>query len=189
MLGRRPENDQKFILSHLGVFYALVATIFVIPLLAAVVVVLIKGVFDLRYVILIGGAVLVLGFCVWMVIWGIRFFRKIRQSGDATARDFYEQKDAGEAMELSFFGGLFKVSYKGRPEPGHAEGRLIAADRSRDATPLLNSPGQPDRRPDLVSRLRALSELKDAGHIDDQEYQQIKQRLIDGRESETLNSG
>jgi hypothetical protein len=40
MFVRRPKSDQKFILSHMGVFYALVATIFVIPLLAAVVVVL-----------------------------------------------------------------------------------------------------------------------------------------------------
>lgn len=176
MLGRRPNSDQKFILSHLGVFYALVATIFVIPLMAAVVVVLIKGVFDLRYVILIGGTVLVLGFCIWMVIWGIRFFRKIRQSGDTAAGDFYEQKAAGEAMELSFFGGLFKVSYKGDPESGRAhDGNLIAADPSKTATPLLNSPKQAD----LVSRLQALSELKNAGHIDEQEYQKIKQRLLD----------
>ncbi|MFO7930064.1 MAG: SHOCT domain-containing protein [Thermodesulfobacteriota bacterium] len=179
MLGRRPNNDQKFILSHLGVFYALVATIFVIPLMAAVVVVLIKGVFDLRYVILIGGAFLVLGFCIWMVIWGIGFFRKIRQSGDATARDFYGQKAAGEAVELSFFGGLFKVSYKGSPEAGRADANhLIAQDHANDATYLLSSPGQSD----LVSRLRALTELKDAGNIDEQEYQKIKQRLIDGTE-------
>ncbi|MFO7860202.1 MAG: SHOCT domain-containing protein [Desulfosalsimonas sp.] len=179
MLGRRPNSDQKFILSHLGVFYALVATIFVIPLFAAVVVVLIKGVFDLRHVILIGGAVLVLGFCIWMVIWGIRFFRKLRQSGDATARDFYEQKAAGEAVELSFFGGLFKVSYKGDPEQGPGDANLIAADHDNAAIPLLNSPEQPD----LVSRLQALTELKDAGHIDEQEYRKIKQRLIDGTEN------
>jgi hypothetical protein len=176
MLGRRPNSDQKFILSHLGVFYALVATIFVIPLMAAVVVVLIKGVFDLRYVILVGGAVLVLGFCIWMVIWGVRFFRKIRQSGDATARDFYEQKAAREAVELSFFGGLFKVSYKGDAEPGRArDGNRIAADPANTPTPLLSSPKQQD----LVSRLQALSELKNAGHIDEQEYRKIKQSLID----------
>lgn len=179
MLGRRPNSDQKFILSHLGVFYALVATIFVIPLLAAVVVVLIKGVFDLRYVILVGGAVLVLGFCMWMVIWGIGFFRKIRQSGDATARDFYEQKAANEAVELSFFGGLFKVSYKGGAEPGRGGGHLIAADSANGVTPLLNSPEQTD----LVSRLQALTELKDAGHIDEQEYRKIKQKLIDSTDN------
>ena len=171
VFNRRPKPDQKFLLSHLGLFYALVATLFAVPLIAAVVVVLIKGIIDLRYVILIGGALLMLGFAIWMTRWGIGFFRKIKFDGDATARSFNHRSAGGEAVELSFFGGLFKVSYKGHPEK-----EWLPAERLRHPSRLLDETGQPAG--ELVTQLQALSDLKNSGDIDENEYQQIKRRLI-----------
>ena len=171
VFSRRPKQDQKFLLSHLGLFYALVATLFVVPLGAAVVVVLIKGIIDLRYAILIGGALLMLGVGIWMTRWGIGFFRKLKSDGDATARSFNCRATGGEAMELSFFGGLFKVSYKGHPEK-----EWLPAERLRHSSQLLDEAGQPAG--ELVTQLQALSDLKNAGDIDESEYQQIKRRLI-----------
>jgi hypothetical protein len=171
MFVRRPKSDQKFILSHMGVFYALVATIFVIPLLAAVVVVLIKGIIDLRYVILIGGGLLALGFCAWMVRWGIGFFRKMQSAGARSAQSYGNQMPDGQDIELSFLGGLFKVSYKGRLNQN-----LLETDNP--GNPRLLADGSAGNQPDLVSRLQILSELKNCGDIDELEYQKIKDQII-----------
>ncbi len=48
------KKKQMYLLSNLGLFYLILIAFFAVPLLGAFVIVLIKGIIDFRYAILVG---------------------------------------------------------------------------------------------------------------------------------------
>jgi hypothetical protein len=74
-------QTQLHILSSVGLFYLIIVALFAIPLLATFVVFLIQGVFDLRYAILIVGALISVLLIYYIGKFFYRLVRKIIQDG------------------------------------------------------------------------------------------------------------
>ncbi|OQY56714.1 MAG: hypothetical protein B6245_17950 [Desulfobacteraceae bacterium 4572_88] len=173
---------QLDILSQVGLFYLLIIAFFAVPLLGAFVIVLIKGVVDFRYAILLGG-VLLLGIALFGLVQFLRkLFWKIRQDGASTHQEMREKMRQGEQVQLSILNGLISFSYGGggrgvKALPGgHEDGSGPSA-----LLPYVGEQKEPTR--DLIVQLKELSELKKQGVIDEDEFQKIKARLIETPDS------
>ena len=170
---------QLDILSQVGLFYLLIIAFFAVPLLGAFVIVLIKGVVDFRYAILLGG-VLLLGIALFGLVQFLRkLFWKIRQDGVSTHQEMREKMRQGEQVQLSILNGLISFSYGGgvKALPGGHE------DGSGPSALLPHVGEQKGQTQDLIVQLKELSELKKQGVIDEDEFQKIKARLIETPDS------
>ena len=202
---------QVHMMSDFGLFYLIIITFFAVPLVGAFVVVLIRGVADLRHLIIAGGAVLIVIALYLLVkalisagsIISIRGYRKVRQDGLATNQDAKERSARGEPIQISVFNGLMTFTYGGAYLPGlpdiHRESS--ASSTSSDTLNTLNTsdtsdttallPHMPDDHSDLshysiVRQLRELSLLRKQDIISEDEFQIIKTRLIfDLRQAQT----
>lgn len=166
-----------YIMSNIGLFYLIILAFFAIPLLGAFVVVFIKGVADYRHAILVGGAVILVIALYAFVQFLRRTFRKIRQDGLAANQDAKGKMNRGEPVQISMFNGLLTFTYGGQQYanalPYHQE--------SQGNLPLLPSAAERQHQPpDMVLRLKELSELRKEGVINEDEFQTIKKRLIAG---------
>jgi hypothetical protein len=178
MVQKKMKSDyfkrQLYFMSSIGLFYIIIIALFAVPLLAAFVVVVIRGVFDFRYIIL-GGAVILIGFVIFFISkFLIRLIAKIRKDGFLALRQAREQARKGESVQVELFGGLVKLSYAGKNDPqslscGYHEPLLIEGRRENL---------QPETDP--IEKLKRLSELKDQGIIEEDEFLLLKKKVIRG---------
>lgn len=166
---------QIHILSSVGLFYLIIIALFAIPLLAAFVVVLIQGVFDFRYVIIVAGAIGI-GLAIYYTVrLCCRLFRKIRQDGALAIGRARERASRGESVQLQLLGGLFSFSYGGNG--GSKNPDMIAY--GNQPTAFIEDMRE-DRfvNYDPIRQLKELSALKNQGVIDEHEFQKLKEKLI-----------
>ncbi len=160
------------LLSSLGLFYLIIVALFAVPLLATFVVVLIKGVLDFQYLIL-GGGIVVGSFLAYFVgRFCYRLFRRLKTDGASAIGLAKERASRGETVQLELLGGLFSLSY------GGDGGRQGIDYRERDVLLLEGSGENSGAAADPVRKIKELSELKDQGIIDDDEFRKLKEKLI-----------
>jgi hypothetical protein len=163
---------QFYMLSSLGLFYAILIALFAIPLVGACVVILIKGVLDLRYFIFAGG-------CIGLVILGVlaakalkRLWYRFKRDGSCAVEMLNRQQLMGQPVEISILGGLLKFT-TGQPRPTgdpaipHHRPALLPHCRDRETAT------------DIVYQLQGLRELKHAGTISADEFDLLKAMLIE----------
>lgn len=173
---------QVYVLGSLGLFYVIILALFAIPLLGTFVVILIKGVLDLRYVILAGFALLGIGALVLLVRLVRRLVRKFRTDGTLIRQNMQEYMQHGQPVQLSLFKGLLTFSY-GAP----AASSPVLIENSPAAMPLLPSPpsasfvgdNQPITGDYCLARLEVLADLQARGLLTPNEFARLKARLLD----------
>ncbi|MDM8524620.1 SHOCT domain-containing protein [Desulfococcaceae bacterium HSG8] len=166
---------QVYIMSNLGIFYIIIVGFFAVPLLGAFVVVLIKGVVDLRYFIIIGGVLLSVIALYALIKFLQRMFRKIRQDGFAANQEIKEKMGQGEPVQISVFNGLLTLNYGGRQHTN----ALPFQENPALPNPMTEKQQQPS---DLVTQIRGLADLREKGVITEDEFQKIKAKLINASE-------
>lgn len=164
---------QTYIMSNLALFYLIIIALFAVPLLGTFVVVLIKGVIDLRF-ILLPLAMLIICLILFLAGRGLwRLIRRIRKDGGSAVEAARKQSQEGQAVQISVFNGLFSLTF------GHPQNPPALPHES--APKSLPSPSEQDSedKRDVVCRLNELVALRKAGEIDDQEFEILKAQLID----------
>lgn len=163
---------QFYFLSSLGIFYLILIALFAIPLLGTFVVILIKGALDLRYVIIAGG-------CVGLVLFSwlaIRFFRRMwrrfRQDGVVVGEEVRRNLLLGKPVEISILNGMVKFSC------GNDQAEPTAA-LPQERRPMLPSPDGRSGSGSILDQLQHLSDLKQSGAIDAEEFNLLKSMLIE----------
>lgn len=163
---------QFYFLSSLGIFYIILIALFAIPLLGTFVVILIKGALDLRYVIIAFG-------CVGLIIlsWiAVKLFNRMwlrfRRDGSVVGEEVRRSLLLGKPVEISIFNGMLKFSCGG----GQTDSPLSLAPENR---PMLPCPPKSDGSGSILDQLQHLSELKQTGAIDADEFNMLKAMLIE----------
>lgn len=171
-----PEKEywqrQFYFLSSLGIFYIILIALFAIPLLGTFVVILIKGALDLRYVIITAGcvALVIIG---WLAVkLGMRLWRNFRRDGALAGQAFRRSLFLGKPVEISVFNGMLKLS--------------CGQDRSEftPSLPQMEQPLLPEANGQIgaggiLDQLKQLSDLRQAGAIDENEFKTLKAMLIE----------
>lgn len=161
-------------MSSVGLFYIIIIALFAVPLLAAFVVVLIQGVFDFRYIILAVGLI-VTGVAFYFTLrFFIRLILNIRRGSAMAVNHARERARRGESVQLELLGGLLKLSYGGKNDPDslpHYKQEPLLIEDLRE-----NRQSQTDP----VEKLKELSELKNKGIIEEDEFLLLKKKLIRG---------
>ncbi len=166
---------QFHMMSSLGLFYIILIALFAVPLMGTFVVVIIKGVLDFRYLIL-GVGIVGGGLAVYYTgKFFFRIFHKIREDGGAALREAQERARQGQAVQIGLMGGLLTISCGGQDKPvsGNREPLLLPDMTDRQhVRDTCASPADPLRQ------LRELSDMKNEGIIDADEFQALKTKLI-----------
>lgn len=162
---------QTDMLSSIGLFYLIIVGLFAIPLLGAFVVVLIKGLIDFRYAIYLGGFLIFLAVAYFLARWALGTYRKIKSDGMHAAGYARDRMGRGEPVQLSIFNGLVTFSYGGAKY-------MNALPHNRPEAGGVLPPPAPEQPPDVITKLKDLSELKEKGVIDEKEFQKIKMKLL-----------
>jgi hypothetical protein len=174
MAGKRDYlKRQTDILASLGLFYLIIIALFAVPLLGAFVVVLIQGVIDLRYAIIVGGGLAFILILALLIRWVRSRVNRIRRDGAAAGGAVRDGLSQGAPVQVSVLNGLLTLTYGGR-QPGGPP--MIDAGTDPDR-PLLP---HPDAAPDVITQLKELNALKEAGIISETEFETLKKRLIEG---------
>jgi hypothetical protein len=165
-------KKQLYMLSSLGLFYAILIALFAIPLVGTCVVILIKGALDLRYFIIAAAF-------IGLAILGIFIIKALKRLWHRFDRDGFENGEMvrhhpfmGQPVEISSLGGLLKFTTGQLHPPGdpalpHHRPAMLPDSSDRDA---------PD---DIICQLQGLSELKRSGTIDADEFKLLKAVLIE----------
>ncbi len=175
----------------LAVFYAVLLLMITIPLIAVLVVFAVRTVIDYRFWILMGFLVLAIG----GAILAIRRRRRLAQGYERGKQDVMEVVRAaareGHNVNISFMHGLVRIDYQGDTR----EGRLIEAPGSGAFKALPVPSSDPSDRPididsvphpeesgggTLSDELERLSRLRDRGVVTEDEFLELKDRLIKG---------
>ena len=165
---------QFYFLSSLGIFYVILIALFAIPLLGTFVVILIKGALDLRYVIIAGGCVGLILLCWVTVKFTIRMWRRFRMDSTVVGQEVRRNLLLGKPMEVSFLNGMVKFSC------GNGNGRSDPkAALPQENRPMLPSPDNQTGAGNILDQLQHLSELKQSGAIDADEFNLLKSMLIE----------
>ncbi len=170
---------QLDIMSSLGLFYLIILALFSVPLMGALVVVVIKGVIDYQYVIIIAGCILFGTILFGIVKFILRMKRSLARDGRMANRYAQGTNNRGGQVSISAFHGLFTVTYGGGP-PNSVPEYLP------DTSGLKMLPAARENQiggNDIVSKLKTLSDLKKEGVIDESEFLSLKQKLIDSMNS------
>ena len=175
--GGKKEKDyvkrQVYMLSNLGLFYVIILALFAVPLLGTFVVVLIKGIIDLRMVIM-PIVLITFGMLIFLIVQRLRrLLQRIHKDGGRLMDGSMQPRPHGQAIQISIFKGLFALTV-GNPK----------------ATPLL--PNTPATKPlalpsqdcsnsdeDVLFQLKELVALKKSGDIDEHEFRILKTQLIE----------
>ena len=185
---------QMSILGNLGLFYLIILALFAVPLVGTAVIVLIKGMVDFRYAILITG-IICTGLAVFFIgRYAVHAIRKIRTDGFAAKQDADNTAGNGNPVQIAFLNGLITINYGGSSP---ATPMALLPDNQQEPFQLPENPQpatsnqQPEARnpqpatPDIISRLESLSRLKHAGDITEHEFLAIKKKMLDdGGENE-----
>jgi hypothetical protein len=164
---------QFYFLSSLGIFYLILIALFAIPLLGTVVVILIKGALDLRYVIIVFGclAIIVVSWMAVKIV--VRMWRRFRRDGSLAGQEVRRNLLLGKPVEISIFHGMFKFSC-GRSTPDPQPG--LPQEKQQQMLPF--SGGQTDSAT-LLDQLQHLSELKQSGAITEGEFNRLKAVILE----------
>ncbi len=167
---------QIYFLSSLGIFYVILIALFAIPLLGTVVVILIKGMFDLRYVIVAGGCI---GGIALSIV-ALRVVRRLRQrlgrDYRTAGQDIRRQLMLGNPVEVSILNGLLKFSCGRQP----AHGQPAIDHPAPVLLPNASATGETDLS-GVFTQLEQLSQLRQSGVIDDEEFKMLKAVLIEAQ--------
>ena len=162
---------QFYFLSSLGIFYVILIALFAIPLLGTFVVILIKGALDLRYVIIVGGCVGLIALSWLAVRLIVRMWHRIRHNGSLAGKEVRRNLLLGKPVELSILNGMIKFSCG----QGQANASPALPQENR---PMLPSPDGQGGSVSILDQLQHLSELKQTGAIDTDEFKLLKAMLI-----------
>ncbi len=165
---------QVDILSSLGLFYIILIALFAVPLMGAFVVVIIKGVVDFRYGIMFGGALIFIIILFYLVKLFRAMFSKIRQDGLTAKQDAKNKAARGEPVQISVFNGLITFTYGGQTYQNALPGQW----KKQGAELLPYMEENQNQISDVITQLKELSELKNQGVINEDEFQTIKTKLI-----------
>ncbi len=165
---------QMDILSSLGLFYIILMALFAVPVMGAFVVVIIKGVVDFRYAIIFCGALIFIIILFYLVKLSRAILGKIRQDGLTAKQDAKDKVSRGEPVQISVFNGLITFSYGGQTYPNALPGQW----KNQDTALLPHMKENQNQVSDVVTQLKELSELKNQGVINEDEFQAIKTKLI-----------
>ncbi len=173
---RRRKNgyikNQINIISNLGLFYIIVLALFGIPLVGTFVVVLIKGVVDLRFVIT-PVIVLLFGLIVFFVIRVLgRMVRRMAKDGQDTMDAALQEHRKGHSVQISFLNGFFSLTF-GNPQAPKA----LPPAPTPESLPAPPE-GKDDQDKNIVGQLKQLADLRDAGEINREEFDLLKEELI-----------
>ncbi len=164
---------QTYIMSNLALFYIIIIALFGVPLMGTFVVVLIKGVIDLRFVI-VPAAILFSCLILFLGLRGLRrWMRRVRRDGRNAMDAARNQNRQGQAVQISVLNGMISLTL-GAPNaapglpPGSASKELPPP--SSDVTVV---------EPDVLMKLKELVALRKEGEIDDQEFELLKAQLIE----------
>ncbi len=164
---------QTYIMSNLGLFYIIIIALFGVPLMGTFVVVLIKGVFDLRFII-VPAATLFLGLMLFFGLRGLRrWVRRVRQDGRQAMDAAQKQSRHGQAVQVSIFNGMLSLTLGA---PNEASG-LPPGRVSKELPPPPHDASGSE--PDVLMQLKELVALRKEGEIDDQEFEVLKAQLIE----------
>jgi hypothetical protein len=163
---------QVYMLSSIGLFYILILAFFAIPLLGTFVVILIQGAIDFRYLILAVGCLGLIVLIVFMTQFARKLWQKIQREGFVADEDVRRHLLSGKPVEISFLNGL--VTFRRGQENADAPIALPS-----EAPILLPHETGQDTVGDILDQLQALSELKQSGAIDADEYNQLKTMIIE----------
>lgn len=163
---------QFYFASSIGIFYILILALFGIPLVGTLVVILIKGALDLRYLIMAGGAVGAV-LLAWVVYRSLkRLAQRLRRDGTLASQEARHSLLMGKPVEISIFNGMLKFSC------GQAPGDTPLALPHAEQALLPEKSGQAPV-PGILDQLARLAELKRTGAIDDAEFNLLKTMLIE----------
>lgn len=165
-------NRQIYMISNLGLFYLIIIGLFGVPLLGTFVVVLIKGVIDLRLVIVPVISFLLCLLLVWGIRGLVRLMRRIGRDGRAAMDTVDKENQQGRAVHISMFNGLISLTF-GNTTPQTA---LPHHSSTKSLPAPLPETGAPER--DIACKLKDLVDLRNAGDIDHQEFEYLKAQVI-----------
>lgn len=167
---------QVYVLGSLGLFYIIIIAMFAIPLLGTFVIILIKGVVDLRYVILAGFALLgVVG--ILLLIRLVRYiFQKVKTDGALLHQNMQTYGRTGQPVQLSLFRGLISLSYGGDSNTLPPE--LGSERRTMHLLPPSTAVKSGAPSDYCLQRLEALSGMLEKGWLTPEEYAHLKSRLL-----------
>lgn len=161
-------DRQIYIMSSIGIFYVIMIALFAIPLLGTFVVIIIKGVLDFKAVILAGGVVVLALIIFYAGKLSLQLYRKFK---GGLGQDVSDMMKRGEPFQIGLLNGLISVRYGGRNE-------LKALPPYPEAEEISLLPEPVRKEPDIIEKLRELSELKTQGIIDEEEFSLLKKKLI-----------
>jgi hypothetical protein len=167
---------QFYFLSSLGIFYLILIAMFAIPLLGTFVVILIKGALDLRYVIIGVGCVGLIALGWLAVRLGIGMWRRFRRDGSLAGQAFHRSLLLGNPVEISVLNGMLKFTC------GQGQSGLPPALPQADQ-PVLPAPDGQATPGSILDQLQQLSDLKQTGAINDDEFNMLKGMLIESSTS------
>jgi hypothetical protein len=174
-----PRNKQPKLLDNLGIFYLMIAALFAIPLLGAVVVVGIKGILDLRHVIIYGSLAILFVGTIFLIRFFYLFARKIKQGGAAANSELAKSMARGEQVQISILRGLLTFTYAGRGNG--AIKALPNGDENDGAIPLIpETTESTGKSQGLAGQLKTLHDLKNQYIINEEEFFILKDKLING---------
>jgi hypothetical protein len=162
---------QVYMLSNLGLFYVILLALFAVPLVGTFVVVLIKGIIDLRMLIL-PVALIAFGLMIYLIIRRLRrLLQRNYKDGEQLRDGFWQRKPHDQIIQISVFKGLFALTF-GNP-------------KALPTTKQLALPSQDcsNSEEDVLSQLKELVALKKAGDIDEDEFRILKTQLIENSRS------
>ncbi len=172
---------QLYIVGNLGLFYVIIIALFGVPLMGTFVVILIKGMIDMRYVILVGGTLLIIALLWFLIKRGRRYSQKVKQEGLIAGGAFRDALSRGEPVQLSLFNGLMTLSCgdpKGsRALPRQARGGEENVRLLPDAVETVDAEDAAGAVR-VIRHLEKLKALKADGLVTEAEFSTIKARLL-----------
>lgn len=172
---------QKYIVTQIGLFYAILVGLFAIPLIGTFVVVMIKGVLDFKNIILYGGLIIFIVAIILFIRFSKNLMHKVREDGLAANDEVKERLSHGEPVQIDLFDGLVSFKYGGRDRLRALPEKTTPAQEIRQ---IEQEPASGCLSGDLIERLERLASLKNQGIIDETEFQELKKRLIHDSEDD-----
>ena len=127
-----------------------------------VAVVLIKGIYDFRWLILIGGIILLGGSCYF-------FYQRLKASNRSLREAMNDPALRDRTLEISVLGGMASVKL------GHKDEGVRLLEENRTEIPQLLEAPQTTQ----VQELEKLAKMLDEELITREEFQQLKKGIVD----------